>query len=387
MNTAVNVNVVHESEAQRQHARVKLPAKIRFVGNNRQTIDQRLIDISAGGFSFVAAPQSNQVGDHHKGKLLFQIDNLSLAMDVDFQVRSVDPESGRTGCQFQNLDARQISTLRHLITAHLSGELVTIGDVMSTLQRDNFTKSRKGKTLAPQTLLERARAIAFSLGILVVGVGAFSLILKELYGIYFVTHAESAMISVPGMQVTMPREGTVQSLVGPDGIVAKGAPIASFSSTMLEVLKGHLTEEQLNPANVEQLFSRQMKGTLTSPCDCKVIRQTVADGQYATKGSVIFELVPRNSEADIEARFPYRDFERVKPGTRVEFLLPGEEKERHGQIVSSTLQDAELSDSIHVVIRPEQPLDSTLIGQPVEVQVDRGPSFDWLIDKALAAGF
>jgi hypothetical protein len=32
MNTAVNVNVVHESEAQRQHARVKIPAKLRFFG-------------------------------------------------------------------------------------------------------------------------------------------------------------------------------------------------------------------------------------------------------------------------------------------------------------------------------------------------------------------
>lgn len=31
MNTAVNANVVHESEAQRQHARVKIPAKLRFL--------------------------------------------------------------------------------------------------------------------------------------------------------------------------------------------------------------------------------------------------------------------------------------------------------------------------------------------------------------------
>lgn len=30
MNSQVNANVVHESEAQRQHARVKIPAKLRF---------------------------------------------------------------------------------------------------------------------------------------------------------------------------------------------------------------------------------------------------------------------------------------------------------------------------------------------------------------------
>ncbi|MFX6059557.1 alginate biosynthesis protein Alg44, partial [Acinetobacter baumannii] len=39
MNTAVNVNVVHESEAQRQFARVKLPARIRYIGANREGVD------------------------------------------------------------------------------------------------------------------------------------------------------------------------------------------------------------------------------------------------------------------------------------------------------------------------------------------------------------
>lgn len=389
MNTAVNVNVVHESEAQRQHARVKLPAKIRFAGSKNQAVDQRLIDISAGGFSFVAPAQSAQVGGFYKGKLLFQIDNLGLTMDVEFQVRSLDVESGRAGCQFHNLETRDISTLRLLITSHLGGELVNLGDVMGTLQRENFTKARKGKVNAAQSLLERVRAIGFSLGIFLVGCAAFALILRELYGMYFVTHAESAMVRVAGFQVTMPREGTVQSLVGPDGLVENGAPIASFSATMLEMLRGHLSEEQLNPANVEKLFSRQMKGTLTSPCDCKVSRQLVADGQFAAKGAVIFELVPRSGDASIEALFPYRSAEQAKPGTPVSFGIPGEQQTRRGTIVSSTLQvqDGELSDSIHVLIQPEQPLDSALAGQPVEVVIDRGPSFERLIDKAMAAGF
>lgn len=43
MNTAVNVNVVHESEAQRQHARVKIPAKLRFFGPDRTPIDRKSV--------------------------------------------------------------------------------------------------------------------------------------------------------------------------------------------------------------------------------------------------------------------------------------------------------------------------------------------------------
>ena len=46
MNTAVNVNVVHESEAQRQHARVKIPAKLRFFGTEAKPLEVRVHDLS-----------------------------------------------------------------------------------------------------------------------------------------------------------------------------------------------------------------------------------------------------------------------------------------------------------------------------------------------------
>ncbi len=55
MNTAKsNANVVHESEAQRQHARVKIPAKLRFYGTDRTPVEARVLDLSAGGLAFNA---------------------------------------------------------------------------------------------------------------------------------------------------------------------------------------------------------------------------------------------------------------------------------------------------------------------------------------------
>ncbi|WP_165664355.1 alginate biosynthesis protein Alg44 [Metapseudomonas otitidis] len=388
MNTAVNVNVVHESEAQRQHARVKLPAKVRYlVGKER--VEHRLLDLSAGGFAFQVEPgQKVQVGDYHQGRMQFQVDNLSLGLDVEFQVRFLDPQQERAGCQFHNLKPRDIATLRYLISAHLSGEVVSAGDILNTLQRENFTKPRKNGSGGGMDLFGRLRAVTFSAGLFLVGLAAFGFIFKSLYGLYFVTHAESGMVAVPAMQVTMPREGTVQSLIGGEGaVVQKGAPIASFSSTMLEMLRGHLTDDQLAPANVEELFGKQMKGTLTSPCNCKVARQLVADGQFAGKGDVIFELVPQDFEATVSARFPYRNFAQAKPGASVTFQVAGEDTPRHGKIISSSLIDSGLSSDIRVVIQPDQVLDSKLAGQPVEVSIDRGPSFDWMIHRALAAGF
>lgn len=388
MNTQVNANVVHESEAQRQHARVKIPAKLRFLGTDRTPMQVNIIDLSAGGLSFNAANQSFKVGDVLKGRLQFVIDNLGLAMDVELLVRNTDRQTGRVGCQFQNLDLQDIATLRHLITSHLSGDIVTLGEVLATLQRDNFTKARKvkdgGSGMSP---FGRMKAVVVSAGVFVVGLVAFGFIVKSVYGLYFVTHAQSALVSVPGMNITMPRDGTVQSLIKDDNLAANGAPIATFSTSMLDVIKGHLDENQLQPANIETLFGKQMTGTLTSPCDCVMAEQVVANGQYASKGDVIFKLVPRNSEANIAARFSYRQFGDVLPGTRVNFQVAGEDALRSGKIVSSTsLNSDDLSSDIRVQIKPDAPLDSALAGRPVDVRSDRGPSMNWLIDKAMAAG-
>ncbi|MDU8361143.1 alginate biosynthesis protein Alg44 [Pseudomonas syringae group sp. J309-1] len=388
MNTAVNANVVHESEAQRQHARVKIPAKLRLLEAPNAPLVQ-VEDLSAGGLSFVApAQQRPTAGEVIKGRLQFLIDNLGLAMDVEMQVRSIDPSTGRVGCQFQNLEAQDIATLRHLITSHLSGDIVSMGEVLATLQRDNFTKARKVKGSGDgMSALGRLRAVTFTLGIFIVGLAAFGFIFKTVYGLYFVSHSSAGLVTLPAMDVTMPREGTVQSLVAVNTPVAKGAPMASFNTSMLEMLKGSLNGDDLQPAKIEELYGKQMAGTLTSPCDCVIAKQLVSDGQFAAKGQVIFQLVPRNTAANVEARFTYRQFNDVKPGTRVNFQVAGEENIRSGKIVSSTnLSETDLATDIRVQIKPDEVLDTSLAGRPVEVTSDRGPSMNWLIDKAMAAG-
>ena len=387
MNTAVNVNVVHESEAQRQHARVRIPAKLRFLDAQRQVHEVKVEDLSAGGLSF-HAKQPQSVGDVLRGRLQFVVDNLGLSIDIEFQVRSYNPDNGRIGAQFQNLEPRDIATLRHIITSHLSGELISIGDVLSTLQRDNFTKARKQKDGGSGlSAFGRFKAVTVTLGVFVVGVAAFGFVAKSLYGMYFVSHAEAGVVAVPTTNVTMPRDGTVSSLVESGGQIAKGAPLASFTTSMLDMLKGNLEDAQLEPAKIEELFGKQLSGTLTSPCDCVVARQLVDDGQYAAKGQPIFQLIPRTTNPMVEARFSYRQFDEVKPGTRVNFQVAGEDEVRTGQIVSSaSLNSEDLSSDIRVQIKPDAPLDSTYAGRPVEVTSDRGPSLNWLIDKAVARG-
>ena len=118
-----------------------------------------------------------------------------------------------------------------------------------------------------------------------------------------------------------------------------------------------------------------------------VAQQLVDDDQYASKGQPIFQLIPRTTNPMIEARFSYRQFDEVKPGTRVNFQIAGEDEVRTGQIVSSaSLNSADLASDIRVQIKPDGALPAELAGRPASVNSDRGPSLNWLIDKAVARG-
>lgn len=383
MSLGSNSNVVHESEAQRQYARLKLPAKIVYRSPQGQDLEAPLLDLSAGGFSF--EPNSGLIseGQHLRGKLMFEIEGIGFAMDVEFQVRSLQGGK-RVGCEFHNLKPREISALRYLISGFLSGELVTVGDLINTLQRENFTKARNNKADGPVSPLARLRALGLSLVIFLVGVSACSYVLYQLYDIYFVTHADSAQVMVPGQQVAMPREGSVQSLVKVGDTVAKGAPVATFSATMLDALKGVLPEAEMTPDNLERLFSKSFQGTLTSPCDCRVVAQLVGDGQMAVKGTAVFTLAPADSVATVEARFPYRAFDELQPGTQVSFLVGGETEPRSGVISSMALQDGGLASDIRVMIEPALPLASELAKRPVDVRIQ--PLGGLWSSNSLAAG-
>jgi alginate biosynthesis protein Alg44 len=261
-----------------------------------------------------------------------------------------------------------------------------MGGVLGTLQRDNFTKARKrGGANNGMSAFARLRAVTFSLGIFVVGLAAFGFVAKSVYGLYFVSHAVSGVVSIPSSNITMPRDGTVNSLIAVNAQAAKGAPLATFSTSMLDVLKDHLDDAQLTPAKITEMFGKQLTGTLTSPCDCIVAEQLVPDGQFASKGDIIYKMLPRDAQANIDARFTYRQINDVRPGTRVTFQVAGEDTTREGQIVSSTnlLPDA-LSSDLRVQIKPDAPINSALAGRPVEVYSDRGLSLNGLIDKATA---
>lgn len=391
MAVAANTNVVHESEVQRQYVRVKIPARIQFtVDGTRRRYE--LNDISAGGFSFESLDERYAVGQDFNGRLRLSVDAVDFSIAINFTVARASTEESRVSCLFQDLGIQEISALRHVITAYLGGELVTTGDMLTTLSRENLSKTRAVKSNGRLDMGARIRALIGTSLALVIGIAAFSYTVVRLYDIVIVTHAAAAKVAAETYMITMPRDGTFFSLLPPDGRVKKGQPLGSFQTALLDVVAGVPGSFKLTPEELSQLVGQQLKGSLASPCDCIVKKLFVTDAQYVLRNQSVVELVPQSATPYVLARFHYDEVRRLAPGRKVSITLDGAGKALEGTIATLRILPAQTIDAnglndlnglntnaaitdIVAVIKPSVALNPARIDEPVDVRID--PLMAW----------
>lgn len=376
MNSPAAFAIVHESEAQRQHARVRIPGDIVLITGAGDTQRYKLCDLSAGGFAFESAGRVFKTGELLRGELRLRVDGIGLSVPVQFHVRAQHAALGRTGCAFQDLGPREISALRHLITAYLAGDIVAVGDVLHTLGRDNFTKARALPAGGGLDRPARRRAMALSGLLLMAGAAALLYAAGRLYDLNFVTHATAAKVAAPLFAVSMPRDGVFTSLVPADGLVKKGAPLGSFETAVSDAFDTAGLSRLLSPGELTQLVGQSVKGTITSPCDCRVQARYVGDDQYVGKGQPLFELSPQSFKPYVLARFRHEDIDELTPGTAVTFRISGESAQRSGRIVQlrAVGQGDALDGDIVAQIEPDEALSTEFVSRPVALNT-RGLRF------------
>ncbi len=372
MNTAaIAPQFVHESEAQRQFARVRMPAKL-FVKIDGTMRTFTVADVSAGGVSIHVGPEALREGQVYNGRLVFKIDGFDLAVDVDFVPRNFSSQNDRCGCEFQNLGANEVSVLRHIITTFLSGELVSAGDVLNTLSRENFTKARKGKANQSLGFFASMRAMVVSLMVMGLGLIAVSYVAYQLWQIYFVTTAETAMVASENVPVSLPKDAKVTTLVEAGDQVEAGQAIATFDAPMLSYVNDLVGNGNYTVEQIEELLGQSVRGTITSPCDCKVINLLPAQDQYMSKGEKIATVAPTDASAHVIARFNFADGGDLEEGQSVTLRLPGGDTQA-GRI-ESLYVDSETpnqpGNAINALIQAEKPLPMESVGRPIGVTVD-----------------
>ncbi|MEP7244351.1 MAG: PilZ domain-containing protein [Gammaproteobacteria bacterium] len=381
-----STRIVHESEIQRQHVRVRLPASIQFTGGE----DGRkypLEDVSAGGFSFRRPREPYITGEAYQGDLVLAVDTVGFSIPVCFEICALSMEKTRVSCRFQDMGHQEIAALRHVISAYLSGELVNTGDMLATLSRENFATARVVKRSGSLSGLARVRALAGTGLALIVGIAAFSYALVRLYDVVAVTHATAAKVAARTYTITMPRDGTFFSLLARDAQVKRGQPLGSFQTALLDVVAGVPGSFKLSPEDLSQLIGQQLKGSLASPCDCVVQRQFVTDAQYVLRNQSVLELVPQGTKPYVLARFHYDEIKRLSPGRKVQIKLNGAGKAIEGTISQLRVLPAQTIDAnglndlngldtsaaitdVIAVIKPSVALALSRIDEPVDIRID-----------------
>lgn len=372
MNKRPNLNLVHEAEAQRQYARVKIPATLKVNFPEAEARYYRLVDISAGGFCINSAESEFVQGALHSGHIVFNVDGFKFMLEAKFQVRNINPVSKRVGCEFQELDPKQTAALRYLITSFLGGELVSTGDMLNTLARQNFTKSRQ------QIEAERSaggagrfKALALSAIVFLIGLVAAGYVGTQLYNIFFVTASRTASLTTLRHEVVMPRAGDFSSLVEAGSKVEKGQPIANFRAPIVEYMDRNLSAV-MSAQQLQSLASQYTSGTLTSPCDCVVAELTVGDKQYVSRGTKVFELVEEGGAPFVLAFFDFSAADNLKPGDQVKVEVMGEDRKLAGAIDSVRIAPELMGkERLEVVVRLDEPLAPGYIDRPLRVSKSR----------------
>ncbi|MCG8609413.1 MAG: HlyD family efflux transporter periplasmic adaptor subunit [Pseudomonadales bacterium] len=377
MNIALNTNVVHESEAQRQHARVRLPASLKLgvTDGTRQTF--KLKDISAGGFSLEAETSALIINKSYTGALAFVVDALEISLEIHFIVRDISKDTQLVRCEFENLGAQETSTLRHLITSYLNGSIVTMGEVLNTLSRENFTRERKQKGNAGLNFLARFKAATLSTFWFIAGLAAFGLASSQIYDNYFLTKATSAKVIIETINVSMPREGIVNSLITDNQTsVEAGTAIATYKTPLVDALKIEFnSDDPKQAAAINEVLSRSAEGTVSSPCDCEILKSHFIAGEYANKGDALFTLTQQKSKPQISAYFNYKDLEHIQVNQTVHVTVAGSPQTITGQIKSiqmaedSGVVDYVNTSSVNAIIELTEVLPADFWLRPATVTV------------------
>jgi mannuronan synthase len=351
---------------ERAHARARLPGHVDFGGHRF-----RLYDISLGGFCFESNGQPLRPGENFRGNVVITLDGVAVTLGVAFQIRSNDRQ--RTGCAFQELGQAEMAALRNVITTHLAGETINVADVNAPPRAEAAHAAPRATYARPPQPPPRSggglRALLGTTLFLGAAVVAFGYTARQVNRVVFASTATAAKVAGPTYQVMMPREGTFFSLVPDDGIVKKGAPIASFEAPVLDLVRNQALGTNMTPEQLQKLMKVTVKGTITSPCECKVQTQYVANGQYVTREQPLFELMPRDFEPYLVARFRNDQLTDIAQGDRVSFRVSGEAKDRSGKItqVRAHGQGDTVDTDVMVTVKPDEPLPAELLSRPAEV--------------------
>ena len=348
--TTNSTQIVHESEAQRQFVRIQMPAKVEHNGKLHG-----IRDLSTGGIAILDAEGSFQKGAILPIKLLLPFQDFTLDINIDAQVQNFDEADHAVGARFTNLSKQQISLLNHIIKSFIAGDVVESGDLLNVVARDSFVRVRKQAEETTPVAPNFARQAVPIFIIALLGFTGALLIGRNVFESAFTINSTNAVVEGDIIKVSSSSAGLFETALKPETIKVK-------------------TGETLGVVRDTNGASH----TLSSPCDCYILKAPSAKNTAVLANSDIITLAPIDSLPTVTVQLDTASVQRLKMASAATISIAGDDADRAGVVVdiTSSISDSNQAQAVAGValqpyatikIRAEQRIPVELIGRPAQV--------------------
>ena len=335
-------NIKHEAEHTRQHARFKIPASL-LVDGKRYPMS----DWSVSGFSADSVPIKLGRQPFFKAEIEFDFEVFKLTSVIEVEVIRHSPEQGSIACRFSNLNKNTLSLFHYIINAYLVGDVVTAGDLIHIVGRENFTKEDLDKRLEDHRSLwaRFSSSLTRLFGQLILFAIFLSLVAFLSYTAYkrfFIVEAGTGRVSAPMLIVRAPGDGVFSS------------------ETPLE--KGLLEKDALLGM---VKFSSGGAMLIESPCACRLVEIHTHSGGFVGKGEPLFSLLPPGARFQVEADLKQSEVKQVSIGQRAQVQFP-DNQTFTGRVVDLRAPKAGF---VQAVIETTEPLPQNKLNKVAQVRI------------------
>lgn len=331
--------VVHESETQRQHTRLPIPARARLEGK-----EYALKDLTPRGLALRDVEGAFNKGQRIALELQLPFNAFSFNLKCEAEVLYL--KNKVLGCAFSNLTPEHVSVITQISNAYLAGEILETGGILSVLARNNYTKPRAQSAASPPGLGRQAPGLAavFALGLLLC-----VFIFGNLYRSLFTVQATDAVVAGQLVELAAPVDG-----------VYHPRPDFGFAVASAGQVVGTVT-----PAGGKKGIE------IKSPCDCNVAT-ALAEAGPVLAGTRIAALAAKDAAPWVNAAINPAGARKLKPGTRASVSIFGVEEKFTGRVenLESGLSAPDAAFGLKPAIAkivPDRPLPPGLIGRPAFV--------------------
>lgn len=375
--TVLPVNVVHEAIDERQFVRAKIPARISLQGHGLNGVECEILDISLGGIG-LSYEQPLKLGSLFHGSIKLKLNQVDL--NIDTKLKIVSQRGHEVGAEFVELDRQKRDILRYIISAYMSGDIADINGLFNVMQRENYIKERKTKQANARTPTERLKAALGSMLFLGAGLAALSLILYKSYLLFFQMPAAQAVVSANAYVLSMPENGNLKYLIGPEQTsVSTGQPLASVSTQLASSLTSPTdiaALASLSEQDAAALLGRvTVETVIASPCDCSLYFPRPRMDGFAYKQEQLVHLLPQDQPLNVKASVPFDRMDKIERVRAVEMRVLGSDTLYSGEIVASRVDDQR--QMVELTIKPDQELPRSAYQLPTAVDFKLGLPLRW----------